>query len=239
MKKQRKIFKKISIAAALLIVIILAVFYIYTLDYYRADADVAEKYSSSEYMLDDTKDMYVFSPSEGTDKNIGLIFYPGGKVEALAYAPLLDAISQQGITCVMVKMPFNLAVFDIKAAERVYDKFPQISSWYLAGHSLGGAMASSYVEEGYAKLDGLILMGAYPINDADIDTLAIYGSEDVNLDLEKLSYTENKHEIAGGNHAYFGNYGEQKGDGNASISRQSQQEQAVDLITDFIANTQE
>ena len=234
MKKGTKRAKKILIIIGALIVIVLGAFYIYTLDYYRADADVAEKYSADEYMLEGSKDTYVFYPSEENDQNIGLIFYPGGKVEALAYAPLLEQISQHGITCVMPKMPFNLAVFDIKAADKIYDKFPEITKWYLAGHSLGGAMASSYVEENYAKLDGLILLGAYPINDADIPTIAIYGSEDVNLDLEKLAGTTNKHKIIGGNHAYFGNYGEQKGDGTASISRQSQQEQAVELITDFI-----
>lgn len=234
MKKGTKKAKKILIIIGALIVIVLGAFYIYTLDYYRADADVAEKYSADKYMLEGSKYTYVFYPSEESNKNIGLIFYPGGKVEALAYAPLLEQISQHGITCVMPKMPFNLAVFDINAADKIYDKFPEITEWYLAGHSLGGAMASSYVEENYAKLHGLILLGAYPINDADIKTMAIYGSEDVNLDLEKLAGTTNKHKIKGGNHAYFGNYGEQKGDGTASISRQSQQEQAVELITNFI-----
>ena len=79
----------------------------------------------------------------------------------------------------------------------------------------------------YAKLDGLILLGAYPINDADIPTIAIYGSEDMGLDEAKLAAAQVKYEILGGNHAYFGNYGEQKGDGTASITRDSQQEQAV------------
>ena len=36
--------------------------------------------------------------------------------------------------------------------------------------------------------------------------------------------------VEGGNHAYFGNYGEQEGDGTATISREQQQEEAVNAI---------
>lgn len=94
-------------------------------------------------------------------------------------------------------------------------------------------MASSYVEENAEKLDGLILMGAYPINDADLPTLAIYGTEDIQLDLTKMRTAE-QFVIEGGNHAYFGNYGEQEGDGLASISRQEQQTIAVETMIRFI-----
>ena len=51
----------------------------------------------------------------------------------------------------------------------------------------------------------------------------------------KIGYTENVVEIEGGNHAQFGNYGPQKGDLPATISAEEQQAQAVDAITDFIA----
>ena len=81
----------------------------------------------------------------------------------------------------------------------------------------------------------MILLGAYPINDADVPTLAIYGSEDVMLDLTKLENTENKFKISGGNHAYSGNYGEQKGDGQASISREEQQAITVEKMMEFIS----
>ena len=57
------------------------------------------------------------------------------------------------------------------------------------------------------------------------------------LDAEKLATAQIQYEISGGNHAYFGNYGEQKGDGTASITRESQQEQAVEQIMLFIENT--
>ena len=67
--------------------------------------------------------------------------------------------------------------------------------------------------------------------------LSLYGSEDRVLNREKLEagrefmpvdYTEIC--IDGGNHAWFGNYGEQDGDGKASISREEQQEQTVEAV---------
>jgi len=131
-------------------------------------------------------------------------------------------------------MPFNLAVFDVNAADRIYSKFPGIVNWYIGGHSLGGAMASSYADKNTDKIKGLILLGAYSVGSADISTLAIYGSNDGVLDRSKLAGTDNVLEIAGGNHAYFGNYGEQKGDGKAEITREQQQEHAAEAITDFI-----
>jgi hypothetical protein len=236
MKKNKKgKIKIIAISFASILVILISVFYVYTLDYYRADSTAIQAFSQNETInVQDIDNMIVFYPDKEKDIDIGFIFYPGGKVEAKAYSPLLSELTNKGITCVLLKMPFNLAVFNIKAADKVYEKFPNIQNWYLGGHSLGGAMASSYAEKNSHKLKGLILLGAYPINDSDISTLAIYGSEDDGLDKTKLKETKNKLEITGGNHAYFGDYGEQKGDGTASITRDKQQSITIDSIIDFI-----
>lgn len=231
--KNKKI-KIIAIVIASLLIILVGGFYIYTLDYYRADSTAIQTFAENTNSIQDSDEMTVFYPDKRQDSGMGFIFYPGGKVEASAYAPLLSKLSHEGITCVMLKMPFNLAVFDVDAADKVYDEFPEIKKWYLGGHSLGGAMASSYVGKNSDKLRGLILLGAYPINDSEIPTLAIYGSEDEGLDKSKLEETENKLEIVGGNHAYFGDYGEQEGDGTASITRREQQAMAIDAIIDFM-----
>lgn len=230
-KKRSKLKIALLILLAL-IVIVFGGFYIYTLDYYRADAIVWEMLAMDKAIVQEN-DRTVLYPDVQNVSDIGLIFYPGGKVETEAYIPLLKQLSEQGITCVLVEMPFHLAVFNINSADDIYDEFSEITSWYLCGHSLGGAMASSYVEDNTDKLDGLILLGAYSINDADIPTIAIYGTEDINLDLEKLEGVD-QIVIEGGNHAYFGNYGEQDGDGTASITREDQQTQTVDAIMEFI-----
>jgi len=229
-----KRFTRIAWIAVIVLAVLAGVFYVYTLDYYRAEDIAVETLASDPGRIERQDRMTVFHPPEGADTGAGLIFYPGGKVEDIAYAPLLMRIARQGITCVLIKMPFNLAVFDIDAADMVYDRFPEIGDWYLAGHSLGGAMASSYCGSHGDALRGLILLGAYPVNDAGISTLAVYGSEDVNLDRSKFADTPDQIEIAGGNHAFFGNYGEQKGDGTASITREEQQRVTAEAVTAFI-----
>ena len=234
-KKKSKLKLTLIVIVSLLIVLV-GGFYIYTLDYYRADTYTIQTLSADTAKIKNCGKMVVFHPDNELNNNTGLIFYPGGKIEAIAYAPLLKKLSHKGITCILIKMPLNLAIFNINAADAVYDKFPAIQNWYLAGHSLGGAMASSYVKKNSHKLNGLILLGAYPINDSNISTLAIYGSEDLGLNKSKLKLVKNKLEITGGNHAYFGNYGEQKGDGVATITREQQQKQTVEAIIKFISN---
>ena len=168
-----------------------------------------------------------------------IIFYPGAKVEAAAYLPLLNQLRQTGLTCILVEMPFYLAIFDVNAAEDVMAQFPDIQHWYIAGHSMGGAMASQFASEHPDEVDGLILLGAYLYGDyPPADTLTVYGSLNQSVE-DEIDYTENVVEIQGGNHAQFGNYGPQEGDLPATISAEEQQAQTVEAISDFIAQRQE
>jgi dienelactone hydrolase len=235
-KPRKRAGKIVLLSLAGLLLALALVFFAYTQDYYRADATATALVKDNPHIRQDGS-LTILSPDAVNDTGAGLIFYPGGKVEETAYLPLLEQLRENGLTCVLVKMPFRLAVFDIRAADAVYAQVPAISRWYLAGHSLGGAMASSYLPGNEGKLAGLILLGAYPVNDSPIPTLAIYGSEDVKLDRSKLTAVADTLELAGGNHAYFGNYGEQAGDGTASISREAQQAQAVSTILAFVQNT--
>lgn len=99
---------------------------------------------------------------------------------------------------------------------------------------MGGAMASSYASKNQDKVDGLILLGAYIYGDyPDENALTVYGTFNKSV-AEKINYTENIVVIEGGNHAQFGNYGKQKGDPDATISREKQQNIAVDAIKDFL-----
>lgn len=231
-----KVKKRLKIAATIVFALLLlaaGAFYIYTLDYYRADEAAVQAMAGEENSIVTKDKMWIFYPEQQAS-DTALIFYPGGKVEAAAYAPLLKQLSQQGITCVLMQMPFNLAVFDMNAADRVFEQLPEVKHWYIGGHSLGGAMASSYAGKNAGRLEGMILLGAYPVGATELPTLAIYGSEDMILNTDKLEDTPNQHIIEGGNHAYFGNYGEQDGDGAAPITREEQQRQAVENIMAFI-----
>ena len=219
--------------AILLILAILAgAFLWYVSDYYRAE-DVALEVLAQDNGISQRDNLTILSPTAPTDTAI--IFYPGAKVEAEAYLPLLDQIRQTGVTCILVHMPFNMAIFDANAAEEVIAQFPEFQHWYVAGHSMGGAMASKFASDHPDQVDGLILMGAYIYGDyPDEKALTIYGSLNQSVE-DHIDYTENIVEIEGGNHAQFGNYGPQKGDLPAAISTKEQQAQTVAAIEAFLS----
>ncbi|MEG0091483.1 MAG: alpha/beta fold hydrolase, partial [Oscillospiraceae bacterium] len=164
----------------------------------------------------------------------GIIFYPGAKVEAIAYLPILEKLRNEGYTCALVEMPLNMAIFDANAADEVFEQVPNIKNWYIAGHSMGGAMSSSYASENPDKVNGLILLGAYLYgNYPEEKTLTVYGSFNDNLE-PHINYTKNIIKIEGGNHAQFGNYGKQNGDPDATITAEEQQNITIDAIVRFI-----
>jgi len=198
---------------------------------YKAD-DTARAYLTSDTTLQEKGNLTILPEDSSTT---AMIFYPGAKVEETAYLPLLEQIREKThMTVIMVHMPLHLAFFNGNAADKVIQAYPDIKTWYVSGHSLGGAMASQYAGRHADKIHGLILMGAYIYGDYPASgTLTIYGSLDT-LARDKITYTENVVCIEGGNHAQFGNYGRQKGDSDAAISREDQQAQAVSAITKFI-----
>ncbi len=230
-KKKLTRSKIILLSIAALAVAMTAAFFIYVSDYYKAD-ETATAVMASESLIRTEGNITILSPSNKSDT--ALIFYPGAKVEHLAYLPILEKLRKNGITCVLVKMPFNMAVFDVNAADSVFDKLPEIKNWYIGGHSMGGAMASDYASKHKDNIEGLILLGAYIYGDyPPANALTIYGTFNSNLE-KNIDYTENIVIIEGGNHAQFGNYGKQKGDPDATISTEEQQDIAVEAILRFI-----
>ena len=226
--------KKRRIAAGsifLILAVLTGIFLWYVSDYYPAE-DAALAVMAQENGITVQGDLTILSPTYPTDTAI--IFYPGAKVEEEAYLPLLDQVRQIGVTCILVHMPFRMAIFDADAAEEVFEQFPAFRHWYIAGHSMGGAMASKFASDHPDQVDGLILMGAYLYGDyPDEKTLTIYGSLNQSVE-DHIDYTENIVEIEGGNHAQFGNYGPQKGDLPAAISAEEQQAQTVAAIAAFL-----
>ncbi len=228
MKKRLKIA---LITVMSLIFLLMSGFFIYVSDYYRAD-DVAIAVMQSEATMH-VENNIVLSPAKPGDT--ALIFYPGAKVECFAYLPILEKIKQSsGITCILVKMPFNMAILNANAADKIIDQFPDIKNWYIGGHSMGGAMASEYASKHQNKVKGLILLGAYIYGDYPAkNTLTVYGTFNKSV-AEKINYSDNIIAIEGGNHAQFGNYGKQKGDLDAIISGEEQQNITVEAINEFL-----
>ena len=235
MKGKQMPRRKKRLLAGGIVLLVLAVlagtFFWYVSDYYPAD-EIALEVLAQDSTVTVQDDLTILSPSYPTDTAI--IFYPGAKVEAEAYLPLLTKIRQTGVTCILVHMPFRMAIFDANAAEEVMEQFPDIRHWYIAGHSMGGAMASQFAASHPDEVDGLILLGAYIYGDYPPEkTLTVYGSLNQSVE-DHIDYTENVVEIEGGNHAQFGNYGPQKGDLPATISAEEQQARTVAAIEEFL-----
>ena len=240
-KRKRKLFIIVT-SIVLVIAVLVGVCTIYLGDYYKADDEAIGAFlPQGSTWKEEPNGNIVFEPDNAIT---GLIFYPGGKVEHAAYIPLMQACAEKGILCIITEMPFNLAVFDINAADGIQKEYPQVEHWYIGGHSLGGSMAASYLEKHTDEYEGLILLGSYStadLSDAALEVLSIYGSEDQVLNREK--YNDNISNlpkdfkeivIEGGCHAYFGMYGAQDGDGTPSISNSEQILQTAEYIAQMI-----
>ena len=233
---------RLTKAAALLLAVFIlvgAACALYLGDYYRADTDAIAAFtegSTVEMQIAENGNL-LWVPEE---PSAGLIFYPGGKVDHAAYSPLMSELSDRGILCVLVQMPFRLAVLDMDAAEGIQEQYPQVETWYIGGHSLGCSMAASYLEGSTDSFAGLILLGSYStadLSETDLSVLSIYGSEDQVLNHEKYQqYKENLPEdtveivLGGGCHAFFGMYGPQEGDGTPSITNEEQLKRTAEAV---------
>jgi hypothetical protein len=177
----------------------------------------------------------------------GIVFYPGGLVEEEAYLPLAREIATEAqVILVIVPMPFNLAVLAPQRGEKVPEAFAEVKTWLVAGHSLGGAMAASLTDKHLDLFDGLIFLAAYPAKSNDLSKtalpiLSLSGQFDGLATAEKIEATRNLLppdttyvSIRGGNHAFFGNYGEQKGDGKALLEPKRQWEITAEEIARFL-----
>lgn len=210
----------------------------YSSDSYKADNTAKECIAGTETVTVSQTDTGLFFDGPGTEK--ALVFYPGAKVEYTAYAPLMRKISEEGTDCFLCEMPYNLAVFGINTADKIIENY-SYNKWYIGGHSLGGAMASTYAN-GRDDISGLVLMGAYPTAEPGCPTLIIYGSNDGVINRSKLEQGVSFDgatvaEISGGNHAQFGSYGVQTGDHNADITREEQWDITVKVVSEFTDKT--
>lgn len=243
-KSGSKNIKNVKIIMTLTIVFAMTVFVtlIWVNDYYKATSTAKKAMLGNESVeVAEQDDCYVFASSENrTDTEKGIIFYPGGKVDEKAYAPLLVEFAEQGYEVYLVKMPAKLAIFGANAAEDIIGDASHIKHWTMMGHSLGGAMAADFSASHDENVDALVLLAAYSLEDLsnlDMDVYSFYGSEDGVLNMEKyneclVNFPDDVIEevIEGGNHAYYAHYGEQDGDGSATITREEQQEIVLDLF---------
>lgn len=265
-KNEKKVV--LILAMVVFLTVASAIIFSYINDFYEATQKADESMFGNELVeVIKTDEYYLFQLREGQEDNKeqneselsetqtqaqqmgqntqkkGLIFYPGGKVEETAYAPILLQFAEDGYEVYLVKMPIKLAIFGVNRAEDIIEQADDITEWTMMGHSLGGAMAASFSAEHDEQVDNLILLSAYStkdLSDKEIDVYSFYGTEDMVLNMEKYQkYYTNLPEdtveevIDGGNHSYYAHYGEQKGDGEATISRKEQQECVLDVFLQY------
>jgi dienelactone hydrolase len=184
-----------------------------------------------------------------TPATTGFIYYPGGLVAPDAYAAKMRAIAERGYAVFIVEMPLNLAVLGADRATEVIAANPQITTWAIGGHSLGGAMACRYVVTAKpATLRALILHASFCDQSFslagrdDVQVTSIYGTRDAFSTATMLETTRQYAPastvyvaIEGANHAQFGNYGEQRGDGTPSLSADEAQQAIVEATLAALA----
>lgn len=235
--------KKFFVIFAAVIAVCFGAYRMYAGQYYHVQEDAAEYWVGQPQV---TYDEAGFFSSEkwigfgNPESETGVIFYGGAKVEEAAYIPLMTRLAEKGLYAVLVYMPDRMAILDTDRALDVMEDNPEVERWFIGGHSLGGAMAAGFAAE-REDVSGLFLLAAYSTKAQEIPVLSIYGDQDQVLNLEKYEeYRSNLPEdtvelvIEGGNHAEFGCYGAQDGDGLADISQEEQQEITAKTIAEWI-----
>lgn len=194
-----------------------------------------------------TSDRWIVFEPVGVQPTTGFIFYPGARVDERSYAPSMRGLAAQGYLAIIVPMPLNLAIFNPTAATNVIAAYPQITSWAIGGHSMGGAMAVNYAHDHTDIIEGVALWAAYPqesdslADQKGMAAVAIFGSNDGLVDPTERQKAVDfmppgmpKVLIEGGNHAQFGFYGDQPNDNPATISHQDQGVQTVEATISML-----
>lgn len=239
----------LKIAAAVITLALFVVgiaFVVWANDAYPAsDIALTALNSDAQVSVSAENGWMVFHPAGEPRPETGFIFYPGGKVDYRAYAPVLKLIAAQGYFVVVSPAPLNLAFFDVDAAARIRDAYPEIQNWFVGGHSLGGVAASSYAAS-HAEIKGVVFWASYPADDSlkknGTMAISIYGTNDGVADLDTINKSKSLLPadvefvaIEGGNHAQFGSYGPQDGDNEAGIPPEEQWAQVAEATATFFA----
>ena len=188
-----------------------------------SDATVTVQESATQIVLTPTGDV----------RPAGILFQPGAKVDARAYAAVLRPLAEAGYPVVIPKQPLGIAFLSTGAFESAQAAHPEIAEWIVGGHSLGGTVAAIDAEahdtDAVAPVTGLMLYASYPASDMSATlasaVISISGSEDAlatpaDIEASRADLPPNASFVVldGAVHAFFGDYGPQPGDGTPTIT---------------------
>jgi hypothetical protein len=234
-KRKRSIWRILLFVVVALLLLSISAATIWLIPYSAAPEAVAALRSTANVSVTQNNESISFLPH--TPTHVGLIFYPGAKVDPVAYAITMHSLADAGYATFIVKMPLNIALLAENRADDVIAAHPKISIWAIGGHSLGGVAACDYAAS-HGRITGLLLFAAYPSGDmsrrTNLHVVSISGSRDglstptkVDAAKQLLPPTTTYIVIQGGIHSYFGDYGQQDGDGQPTISREQAQHQIL------------
>lgn len=240
-KKPRRVLKRLLWALAIVLVLAVGGVLAYTqIGVMSAErGPLAEVRGNSAITVTDAAQGIVLAPADG-DSDQGLVFIPGAKVDPWAYAAVLQGLAEQGVTVVITRPWLNLAFFDPRGLDEFTSAAPDVESWAVGGHSLGGVRACQLAPDA----DALVLFASYCANDlsgTDLPVLSVAGSEDGLSTPEKIADARPKLpadaeliEIDGASHASFGDYGPQAGDGEPTLSDEEMHAEVTDVVGGFL-----
>jgi dienelactone hydrolase len=173
----------------------------------------------------------------------GILYFPGARVNPYSYLYPLSEIAASGVTVVIMDPLMNMALFDTRSVEELALAAPEVNDWVLSGHSLGGVRACMLAQ--HPDVVGLVLMGSYCATDIsalDIPMLQVLASKDGLIDTEAVSASASLLPdsartimLEGASHASFGTYGDQPGDGTATLNRAEVREALTALFQALLA----
>ncbi|MCT9623920.1 alpha/beta hydrolase [Pseudarthrobacter equi] len=204
----------------------------------------AEAGPKSDLIVTETTTTITMTPDGGRAPTKGLVFYPGARVDARAYQDILAPTVGAGVRVVILKEPLGLSLLEANQARSAMADNPDITTWAVGGHSLGGVAASSFAQDN-ADVKGLVLYASYPLDSlrerSGLTVLSVSGTKDglstpakIDASLELLPADTEFTAVQGGVHAFFGDYGAQPGDGDPGISREAAQEQITAATVTFL-----
>jgi len=208
----------------------------------RGDRAAAiDAWTNPDVSITSTDRSIVLSP-EGGGADVGLVFIPGARVDPYAYMyKLTGIVEESGITVVITKPTLNLAFFDTRSLNTFTADAPGVDEWFVGGHSLGGVRACQLADD--PDVAGLVLFGSYCANDlssTELQVLSIAGSDDGLSTADKiegaahlLPESAEFVTIEGLNHAGFGDYGVQPGDGVATLDRHEARDEITGALVEF------
>ncbi|CAG5080153.1 alpha/beta hydrolase [Parvicella tangerina] len=212
--------------------------------------------------IEETGDYIALRGNEVDPSLAGIIFYPGGLVDPHSYINSLDelAINHKRLV-VIVKSEANLSILNTQKGSVVQSSFPEVGKWVIGGHSLGGSVTCMDVAKNPEKYKGIFMLASYSVDnlsDLDLPVISITGTNDKVLDWTKFNGNQSNlppaitvidttdirnnstsastvyYSIEGANHAQFGSYGPQDGDGTPTISPKTQQSLVIDALETFL-----